>query len=227
MKNILTLLLAVFITQPASAGEEDTTHTPPPPVRYNAVKLGGTVISIFIPLAQVSYEQRRAKLAWQATIGFGLPQRFNVDDSIKGTAMAYSLRLGGRFYPSSQLKPVNAYLGGELFYTWFKRPHSGEFYYPIDQSLIVRHYYDEYLMKKHTFGAVVQGGLMARLTDRFFIDISAGLGLKLMYTSQQGRTDKYTSISSRNFNVHAIESRLEYELSVATPAQLSVVYLLR
>lgn len=220
-------MLAVLVIQSVSATEEDTVQAPPPAARYSAVKFGGTVISIFVPLAQVSYEQRGARHAWQGTLGLGLPQKYSIDDSIRGTGMAYALRLSGRFYPSPQLKPVNIYLGGELFYTWFKRPHSGEFYYPIDiTTMVEKHYYDEYLLKKHIFGAVVQCGLMARLTGRFFLDLSAGLGIKLMHTGQEGRTDTQTLISARNYNVHAIESQLGYNISVATPVQLSVVYLL-
>lgn len=226
MKKLLIILLLVFTAQHLSAAEVDTMSTPPPAARYNAVKLGASVVSIWVPQVNFSYEQRRARRAWQATVGLGVPLGYNIDDTIRGTALGYALRLDGRFYPSREQKPVNIYVGGGLFYTWFKHPHSGDFYYPT-QNFVEKYYYDEYLLMKHTFGAAVNGGFTASISNRFFIDLSAGLGLKLMYTSQRGRLDTGTRISSRGLNVHAVESRLGYEMSVATPVQLSVGYILR
>lgn len=222
MKLIYLLLLsAIFCT---SASATDTVRKARPNEPYNAIKLGATTVSVLIPMVQLGYEHRWNKYSWLAGTGFVLPRRYNIDNTLRGIATGFTLRFDGRLHNYTP-DHSGVYFGLGLFYNWFKYPHVEYFGDSLDWATRYAGKKDEYLLIKSTVGCVLQFGGHHYIGKRFDIDMSIGLGPKVMFTKQRGRTDPSEYVWSRHPNIHMIESRLGTEWAVALQAQVSVGYI--
>ncbi len=222
MKLIYLLLLSTVFC--ASANATDTVRTARPNEPYNAVKLGATTVSVLIPVVQLGYEHRWNKYSWLAGTGFVLPKCYNIDNTIRGTATGFTLRFDGRLHNYTP-DHSGVYFGLGLFYNWFKYPHVEYFGDSLDWELYTEEK-DEYLLIKSTIGCALQFGGHHYICKRFDIDMSIGIGPKVMFTSQRGRTNPSEYAYFRHPNIHVIESRLGTEWAVALQAQVSVGYIL-
>lgn len=216
-----TLLLFFVLMLSISVKASDTLRTARPNEPYNAVKLGMTTASILIPEIQFNYEHRWKKYSWQAGVGTIIPKRYNIDDTMPGTAYGYSLRLDVRKHNKNPAYS-GVFLGVSMFYRWFKYPHAGKF--------VEEHYqageYDEYLLIKSTLGWVVQFGGHHYIGKKIDVEMYIGLGPKVMYTRHEGRTHPELFIFARHPNVAEIESRTGTNWALALQGQISVGYIL-
>lgn len=220
----LIYLLLLFTVCCASARAADTVRTARPNEPYNAIKLGATTVSVLIPMVQIGYEHRWNKYSWLGGTGFVLPRRYNIDNTFKGMATGFILRLEGRRHNNTP-DHSGVYIGMGLFYNWFKYPHVESFGDSLDWELYTEEK-DEYLLIKSTVGCVLQFGGHHYIGKRFDIDMSIGIGPKIMFTSQRGRTDPDEYAYFIHPNIHVIESRLGTVWAVALQAQVSVGYIL-
>lgn len=223
MKPIFILLLSISAIYKVKA--QDTIRTARSDQPYNAVKLGFTTVSAFIPMVQLGVEHRWQKYSCLAGAGFVIPRRYNIDNTIKGIAQGYSLRVEGRchnYTPSHS----GLYLGAALFFTWFKYPRTGDF---TDTSSGTPYNFienDNYLLRKTIIGGIVKFGGHHYIGKHLDIDMSIGAGPKWVVTTQQGRTypDSYEYI--RHPDIYKIEGEVGTRVIPAIQAQISIAYLL-
>lgn len=207
-----------------SAQAADTVRTARPNQPYNAVKLGITTVSVLIPTVQLGFEHRWNKLSWIAGTGFVVPKSYHIDNTIKGTALGYSFRVEGRVHNHNPAHS-GVYMGASIFYNWFQYPHVESFGDSLDWATKYEGERDEYLLIKTTIGGVVQVGGHHYIGKHFDIDMSFGLGPKLMFTKQRGRTDPTEYAYFRHPNIHVIESQLGTLWALALQGQVSVGYI--
>ncbi|MCB0699755.1 MAG: hypothetical protein H6551_08905 [Chitinophagales bacterium] len=222
MKHLCLLLLFVgtfYCTQAV-----DTLKTARPNESYNAIKLGATTVSVMIPMVQVGFEHRWNRYSWQTTIGSIIPKPYIVDDSIRGTTSGFSLRLDGRLHNHNP-SHSGLFIGVGLFYTWFKHPHAGRFADSQTALSDPRSDWDTYLLNKSTLGLVVQLGGHHYIGKHLDVELSVGVGPKVMFTSQIGRNDPNSEYASRHSNIHDIESQLGTVWAAAIQGQVSVGYI--
>ena len=223
MKLIYLLLLSTIVT--CSAQAEDTVRTARPNEPYNAVKLGATTVSVLIPMVTMGFEHRWKNYSWLAGTGFVLPKRYNIDNTLRGTATGFTVRLDGRLHNHTpDHSGVNYGVG--LFYTWFKHPHTGHFADSQTTMFDPRAEEDTYLLKKSTIGLVLQFGGHHYIGKHFDIEMSIGIGPKVMFTSQSGRTNPNSVYATIEPNIHDTESKLGTLWAVAIQGQISVGYIL-
>lgn len=223
MKRIYLLLLFIIVIDNVMAS--DTMHTARPNTPYYAIKIGATTASVLIPMATLSIEHRWKKFSWLAGTGFVVPKRYNIDNSIKGTALGYTFRLEGRRHNHTP-DHSGVFFGLGLFYTSFKYPHVGYFSDTQRSYLYEKSIEDEYLLVKNTIGCVLQFGGHHYIGKRIDVEMLFGVGPKLMFTSQRGRTDPNQHYYTHHPNIHAMESQLGTVWSAALQAQVSVGYIL-
>lgn len=225
MKHVYLLSLLVMLSLSVRAG--DTTRTGYTNEPYNALKIGATTISIFmLPTMQVGFEHRWQKFSWQATAGFIIPKHYSIDDTISGTALGYLLRVEGRIHKHTPAHS-GVYLGVSLFYDWFKYPYEGWLDASPGSQGFDSSYHDDYLLLKHTVGCVVSFGGHHYIGKHLDIEMSAGLGPKVMFTSQQGCAAPDKRFISKEPNFYDIEGLLGTTWSIAIQGQLSVAYKLK
>lgn len=224
MKLYIIFILSIFFVLNTQAA--DTLHTSRRVEPYNTIKVGVTTISVLIPVLEFGFERRREKMSWQAGAGVVIPKSYVIDDSIRGTALGYSVKIDGRIYRQDPAHS-SVFLWAGLFYNWFKYPHTG--YFSDTQTLIQYNpeTEDEYLMQKHTLGCILGFGWQKYIAKRFNIELSFGMGPKVMFTKQRGREDPLDHYYTIEPNIHAIESGLGTKWSLAMQAHFAVGYTIK
>lgn len=224
MKHAYLLSLLVIFSLSVRAG--DTTRATYKNEPYDALKLGATTISTFLPTVQVGFEHRWQKFSWLAAAGFIIPKRYSIDDTINGTALGYLVRIEGRLHRHTPAHS-GVYLGVSLFYDWFKYPYSGSFEAPPNPNGIDSSYEDNYLLLKHTIGCVVSFGGHHYIGKHLDVDMSIGMGPKVMFTSQRGCAAPGNRFKSPEPNIYDMEGNLGTTWSIAIQGQVSVAYKLK
>lgn len=223
MKPLLILLFIITAAQHVFAQDTLTTTAKTEP--FNAVRLGATTISVFIPVVQLGVERRWQRHSLVATAGVVVPKAYNLDNTLKGTGHGCSFRIDGRLH-SKAADHSGAYIGVGVFYNWFRYPHVEYFGDSLDWEYFGEGERDEFLLSKSTLGCVLQFGGQRYISKRFYIDLSLGIGPKVMFTTHEGRTSPSDYAFYRHYNVSITETRTGTQWAVAAQGQLSVAYIL-
>lgn len=218
-------LLSLFLAISIKIFAVDTIKTARPNIPFNEIKLGFTTASVLIPEVRVTYEHRWKKFSWDAGIGTVVPKQYIIDDTIKGVGNGYSCFFDFRLHNHNPSRS-GVFVGIGMFYRWFKYPHTGLF---ADSQVTQFHpsvEEDRYLLKKTTVGVVLQFGGHHYIGKRLDVEMSIGIGPKLMFTDQDGRTNPNSVYANIEPNVHAVESELGTTWSAAIQPQISIGYIL-
>ena len=171
-----TLLITILIVLATHSYAQKQNDTKDFQTTYWAPKWRITeLINPLNPSIQFGLEKRINKYGFELQLGYTIPkENMSVDSAqvVYEHTEGFSIRADGRRYLKDFIdKNGSAFVGVQLFYTYYTTPHRRRHYY-------THFVYYSYNMPVHTYGLALTIGYQKRLFKNLLIECHLGAGLK-------------------------------------------------